>query len=161
MGSPSIGICAITLLSAITWAFHGSITGTLLGDAISLRVRGVDAVAVVATVLLGIAVVADVLYLNIRDRSGELAALTATGWSAAARGRLVSYEAMGIGVIGATAGAALGLVGAGAFAGGFPIGLGWVFAGSLVGGVLLTGMAALIPVLVQSRMAVATLLAEE
>jgi ABC-type antimicrobial peptide transport system permease subunit len=156
-----IGICAVTVLSAVTWAFHGSVTGTLLGDAVSLRVRGVDAVAVAATVLLGVAAVADVLYLNIRDRSAELAALSATGWSAAARGRLVGYEAMGIGVIGATVGAAAGLVGAAQFAGGFPIGLGWASVGALAVGVVLTGMAALVPFLLQSRIPVSALLAEE
>ena len=156
-----IGVAAVTVLSAVTWAFHGSVTGSLLGDAVSLRVRGVDTVAVVATVLLGVAAVVDVLYLNIRDRAAELAALTATGWSTAARSRLVSYEAMGIGVIGAAVGAATGLVAAARFAGGVPIGLGWVAIGSLACGVVLTGIAALVPVLLQSRIPVPTLLAEE
>jgi putative ABC transport system permease protein len=156
-----IGICAATVLSAVTWAFHGSVTGTLLGDAVSLRVRGVDTVAVAAIILLGVAAVADVLYLNVRDRSSELAALSATGWSAAAVGRLVSYEAIGIGLIGATVGAALGLVGAARFAGGFPIGLGWAAAGAVGAGLLLTGVAAQVPVLLARRIPMSTLLAEE
>jgi ABC-type antimicrobial peptide transport system permease subunit len=156
-----IGICAATVLSAVTWAFHGSVTGTLLGDAVSLRVRGVDAVAVAAIILLGVAAVADVLYLNIRDRSSELAALSATGWSGAAVGRLVSYEAIGIGLIGASAGAATGLVGAARFAGRLPIGVGWAAAAAVAVGVLLTGLAAQVPVLLARRIPMSTLLAEE
>lgn len=61
--------------------------------------------------------VADVLYLNIRDRAAELAALRATGWSAAALAQLIAYEGVGIDLIGASAGAAVGLAGAAGFAG--------------------------------------------
>ena len=157
----AIGVCAVTVLLAVMWAFDGSVTGSLLGDAVSLRIRGVDAVAVAATVLLGVFAVVDVLYLNIRDRSVELAALTATGWSAGARSRLVSYEAMGIGLIGASVGAATGLVGAARFAGGLPLGIGWATVSALAVGVMLSGVAALVPVQIQSRIPLSTLLAEE
>ena len=72
----------------------------------------VDTVAVAATVLLGaLGAVADVLYLNIRDRSAELATLRATGWTAGALARLVAAEGFGIGVLGGLLGAGLGLAG--------------------------------------------------
>ena len=45
-GALAIGIAAATVLGAITFTFHGAIVGTLLGDAVSLRVRAVDTIAV-------------------------------------------------------------------------------------------------------------------
>ncbi|MBX6749357.1 MAG: ABC transporter permease [Micromonosporaceae bacterium] len=156
-----IGVGAVTILCAITWTFHGSVTGTLLGDAVSVRVRGVDIVAAVATALLGAAAVADVLYLNIRDRAAELAALRATGWSAAALARLVTYEGLGMGLIGALTGAAAGIALAVEFAGTAPTELVWVTTATVTAGLLLTGLAALVPALLQRRIPVSTLLAEE
>ena len=64
-------------------------------------------------------------------------------------------------MIGATVGAVTGLVGAAQFAGGFPVGLGWVTAGAVVCGVVLTVVAAQVPVLLSSRISVSTMLAEE
>ena len=76
-----------------------------------------------ATVLLGAAAVADVLYLNIRDRAAELATLRATGWTDAALGRLVGYEGFLLGVLGAVTGAGLGLGGAAWLVGELPAAL--------------------------------------
>ena len=157
----AIGIAALTILTAITFAFRGVIVGTVLGDAVSLQVRGVDTVAVGATVLLGAFAVADVLYLNIRDRSHELASLRASGWSDSALGRLITYEGMCIGVLGALIGAGAGLAGAGWLVGGVSPGLVTTGVLTAVAGVLVAGVSALVPALLLRRLPIARLLAEE
>ncbi|WP_155370125.1 FtsX-like permease family protein [Catellatospora vulcania] len=157
----ALGVAGLTLVAAVTWAFHGSVTGTLLGDAVSVRARGVDQVAVAAVLLLGLAAVADVLFVNVRDRSAELAALRAMGWSAGAMARLVAYEGLGIGLMGAALGAAAGLAGTAWFAGSTPpalVGTALFAAGA---GVLSTGLAAVAPALAQQRIPMRRLLAEE
>ena len=45
--------------------------------------------AVAATILLGVGAVADVLYISVRERAGELATLQATGWDDAATSRAI------------------------------------------------------------------------
>jgi hypothetical protein len=159
--SLAIGVCALTLLLAATLAFHDVLVGTLLGDAVSVDVRATDYVAVAATVLLGVAAVADVLFLNLRERAGELATLTATGWDDGALGRLVAFQGLWIGLLGAATGAGLGLAGAAVFAGAVPGGLVAVTAGAALAGTLLAGAAALAPALWLVRAPVVPLLAGE
>ncbi|WP_349880323.1 FtsX-like permease family protein [Micromonospora sp. HUAS YX12] len=160
-GALAIGVAALTLVAATTYAFRGAIVGSLLGDTVSLSVRGADALAAVATVLLGAAAVADVLYLNIRDRAAELATLRATGWTDAALGRLVGYEGFVIGTLGAVGGATLGLGGAALVVGQVPTGLVTVAALVASAGVLVTCLAALVPAALLRRLPTARLLAEE
>ncbi|MFD9739626.1 FtsX-like permease family protein [Umezawaea sp. NPDC059074] len=107
--SLAIGIAGATALLAVVRGFHGAVVGTLLGDAVSVQVREVDLIAVAAILVLGIAAVADVLYINVRERAGEIATLRATGWSTGAVIRLIAYEGLGIGVLGAVLGVAAGL----------------------------------------------------
>jgi short subunit fatty acids transporter len=52
--SLAIGITALTVLAAMTFAFRGVVVGSLLGNAVAVQVRGVDYVAVVATITLGV-----------------------------------------------------------------------------------------------------------
>ncbi|MGW0432496.1 FtsX-like permease family protein [Micromonospora sp. NPDC003197] len=156
-----IGIAALTLVTAAAYAFRGAIVGSLLGDVVSLSVRGADTVAAVATVLLGAAAVADVLYLNIRDRAAELATLQAVGWTNAALSRLVTYEGLALGMLGAVTGAAVGLAGAAWLVGDLPGVLVLVAVGTALTGVLLTGLAALVPAALLRRLPTARLLAEE
>ena len=77
--SVGIGVCALTLLLA---AGVASSTTPWSGPCWAMPSPsgsgGTDLVAVVATVLLGVAAVADVLYLGIRERAAELATLRAT-----------------------------------------------------------------------------------
>ncbi|GHJ44363.1 hypothetical protein Cs7R123_17050 [Catellatospora sp. TT07R-123] len=157
----AVGVAGTTMVAAVTWVFHGTATGTLLGDAVSLRVRPVDTLAVAATVLLGLAAVGDVLYLGVRDRAAELATLRATGWSRAATARLIAYEAAGIGLLGALLGAGGGLLGAAWFAGSLPAALPWT--ALAVGGaaVVLAVLASLVPALLQQRAPMSIILAEE
>ena len=118
--SLAMGVCALTPLLAATIAFRDVLVGTLLGDAVAVQVRGTDYVAVITTVLLGVAAVADVLFLNLRERAEELTTLEAGGWDDRALGRLVAFEGLWIGALGAVAGAAAGLAGAALFAGALP-----------------------------------------
>ena len=78
--SLAVGVTALTMLAAVTFAFRGVLVGSLLGNAVAVQVRGVDYVAVTATVALGVLAVADVVFLNIRDRAAELATIRAFGW---------------------------------------------------------------------------------
>ncbi|MFC1439824.1 ABC transporter permease [Streptacidiphilus sp. N1-10] len=109
--SLALGIAALTLIAMIDLAFHSTVSGTLLGDAVVLQTRPTDYLAAGVTALLGAVAVADVLYVNIRERAAEFALLGATGWSEGQLTRLAGYEAAGLGLIGAVlgAGSALGL----------------------------------------------------
>ncbi|MEV4710325.1 FtsX-like permease family protein [Micromonospora sp. NPDC049374] len=157
----AIGVAALTLVSAAAYAFHGALVGSLLGDAISMSIRGPDAAAAAATVLLGAAAVADVLYLNIRDRARELATLRAIGWTDTLLSRLITYEGLLLGLLGAAAGAALGLAGTTWLVGELPQNLLLVTVLVAVVGTAVTCLAALIPAHLLRRLPTAQLLAEE
>ncbi|GIJ80126.1 FtsX-like permease family protein [Micromonospora phaseoli] len=157
----AIGVAALTLVGATAYAFRGAIVGNLLGDTVSLSVRDADAVAAVATVLLGAAAVADVLYLNIRDRAAELTTLRALGWTDGELSRLIGYEGLFLGALGALAGAGLGLGAAAWLVGDLPAALVLVAAAGALVGVLVTGLAALVPATLLRRLPAARLLAEE
>jgi hypothetical protein len=143
--SLAIGVCALTLLLAATLAFHDTLVGTLLGDAVAIDVRAGDYVAVVATVLLGLAAVADVLFLNLRERSAEFATLVATGWDDRALGRLLVLEGLWMGALGALAGAVTGLLAAALFANALPAALLITTAAAALAGTALAGLAGLAP----------------
>ncbi|MFG1915669.1 FtsX-like permease family protein [Micromonospora sp. NPDC048898] len=160
-GALAIGLAALTLVSAAAYAFRGAIVGNLLGDTVSMNVRSADTLAAVVTVLLGAGAVADVLYLNVRDRAAELSTLRAIGWTDAALSRLVGYEGLLIGALGAVAGAGIGLAGAAWLVGGLPVALVLVAAAVALGGVLVTCLAALVPAALLRRLPTARLLAEE
>jgi ABC-type antimicrobial peptide transport system permease subunit len=159
----AVGVCALTLLAVVQWTFHGAAVGTVLGDAVALQVRNVDLVAVATTVLLGVFAVADVLYLNLRERAAELAVLQATGWSSGALLRLIGYEGAGLGLLGALggAGSAIGLALA-LFGQEDQVDAVIAVAGLTAGsGVLLTMLAAAAPAMFLRRLPTASLLAEE
>jgi putative ABC transport system permease protein len=88
--SLGVGVTALTLLVAVTLAFRGAVVGTLLGNVVTVQVRGVDYVAVAATVILGVLAVADALLIGITERAPELATLRAFGWPEAALRRMGS-----------------------------------------------------------------------
>jgi ABC-type antimicrobial peptide transport system permease subunit len=127
----------------------------------SLISRGVDYIAVVATVALGVLAVADVISLNIRERAAELAAIRAFGWPESALSRLVVTEGAIIGLTGSAAGAALGLAAASLFAGQLLATLYLVAGVAATAGVLITATAALLPAQALRRLPAAHLLAQE
>ncbi|GAA1389704.1 hypothetical protein GCM10009661_80090 [Catellatospora chokoriensis] len=157
----ALGVGAFTTLLTLTWVFHGNVTGTLLGDAVSLRVRAVDTVAVAATLVLAVLALADVLYLNVRERSAELATLQAAGWGDGALTRLIAYEGVLIGAAGALAGAGVGLFFVDRFAAAVPATAVAATAAAALAGVALSGLAAVLPALSVRRLRLSTLLAQE
>jgi putative ABC transport system permease protein len=159
--SLAIGVTALTILAAVTFAFRGVVVGTLLGNAVAVQVRGVDYVAVTATVALGVLAVADVVFLNIRERAPELAAIRTFGWRESALSRLVITEGAIIGLAGSLAGTALGLAAATQLAGRVPATLYLIAAAAVAGGLLVTTTAALLPAQALRRLPAAHLLAEE
>lgn len=159
--SLAVGVCALTLLLAVTLAFRGELVGSLLGDAISVHVRGVDYVAAAVTVALGALAIADVLYLNIRERSGEFAVLRAIGWRERPLATLVALEGVGMGLVGSVVGASVGLLLAGAFAGRVPSPLLVTAAVAALTGPVVATLAALLPVSLLRRLPAARTLAEE
>lgn len=112
-----IGVAAFTMLLAITLGYQGAVVGTLLGDAVEVQARGADYAAVAATLVLAGLGVANVLYLNIRDRGPELATLRAVGWERGHLNRMVITEGLVIAAVGAVPGAVLGIAGAWALTG--------------------------------------------
>lgn len=140
-----LSVGALTLLVGISSSFQGSLVGTVLGRAISLRVDVFDYVSVAVMAALAAFGIADILYLNIRERAGEFMTLRILGWEDAQLARLVSLEALGLGVaggvVGGVAGVVVGLVL------GLPLGALVATAASAgVGGILLSLAASLVPV---------------
>jgi ABC-type antimicrobial peptide transport system permease subunit len=159
--SLAVGIAALTLLTSISVAFHGAAVGTLLGNAVTFQVRGVDYLAVGTTVALGLLSVADSVYLNITERAAELATIRALGWREATLNRLVITEGIVMGLAGALAGAGAGLYVAAQLAGGLP---GAVIAVAIIAtaaGTAFTAFAALLPAQALRHLPTAQLLAQE
>jgi hypothetical protein len=159
--SLAVGVAGLTLLTAVSFVFRGVVVGSLLGDAVAVQVRGVDYVAVAATVALGVLAVADVVFLNIRERAAELATIRTFGWRESALARLVVTEGAVIGIAGSLVGGTLGLAGAAEFAGQVPPRLFAAAGAAAAAGVLVTAGAALLPALMLRRLPAAHLLAEE
>lgn len=105
----AVAVAAATFLVVITLGFRGAVVGTLLGNAIAVQVRGADYAAVAATLVLALLGVANVMYLNIRERGVEFATLSSLGWSVSNLNRVIVYEALGLGVLGTLGGVIVGL----------------------------------------------------
>jgi putative ABC transport system permease protein len=161
VASLAIGIAALTMLTAVTIAFRGQIAGSLLGNAVTVQVRGVDYAATGATAALGALAVADVVFLNIRERAAELTTMRSFGWRERALARLVVTEGAVIGIIGSLAGAGLGLAGAAWLAGQLPARLLAIAAAAVAAGAVITVAATLLPAALLRRLPAAHLLAEE
>ena len=159
--SLAIGICALTLLLAFTLAFQGQVVGTLLGKAIVVQTRPVDYISALVTVLIGAFAVADVLYLNIRERVTELATLRALGWRDGTLGRLITLEGAGMGLAGSILGAGAGLAGAAVFTHSLPAQLFTAAVVCALAGTLIATLAAVLPASVLGRLANPQALAEE
>jgi hypothetical protein len=159
--SLTIGVAALTILLAITFAFRGSVAGTLLGEAIAVQARTVDYLAVAVAILLGVVSVTDVLYLNISERAAELALFTAVGWHDSILTRLVVTEAVAMGALGGVAGAGLGLGAVALFAGDVTATLVWCAVAALGAGVAVSVLSVVVPVAMLRRLPTAQLLAQE
>ncbi len=161
-GSLVLGIAALTVLLAVTFAFRGSASGNLLGNDITLHVKGVDYIAIGAMLALAATGVADMLYLNVRERAGEFATLRATGWSDAWQSRLLGYEAGIVGLSGGVVGAILGLLAAAVVTtGGSFQRLVVITVIAAIVGLVLAGLASIIPGLALRRLPTTQLLAAD
>jgi ABC-type lipoprotein release transport system permease subunit len=157
----AVGVCALTMVVAVIVGFRNEVIGSLLGDAVTVRVRSVDVFAAAVTVLLGLVAVVDVLYINIRERSAEFAALLAVGWTDRLLVRLIGYEGLGIGALGALLGAGAGLAGVAVFVGELTAGLVVVAACTAAAATAVAGIAATVLGQLLRRLPLAALLAEE
>jgi ABC-type lipoprotein export system ATPase subunit len=101
----AVGVAALTVLLAIQFSFGHEVAGTALGGFVTNQVRGVDYFSAALAIGLGGASVADVLYLNLRERAPEFAALAAMGWRRKHLVRLGWVEGSAIGLIGSMIGA--------------------------------------------------------
>ncbi len=155
------GTAALTVTLAITHVFHGIVVGTLLGDAVAVQVRAPDLGAVAAIVAFGAFAVADVLYLNIRDRAHEYTLLRATGWTEAALTRLVLAEGITTGLIGAVTGAGLGLAAAALFTGRLPVSLLMAAGLAAAASTTVAALCCAVPVVVLRKLPTALTLADE
>lgn len=156
-----IGVAALAVLLGIERAFQGTLVGTVLGGALSVQVRGTDFAAVGLTIGLAALSVADVLYLNLRERAAEMVTLRTLGWSERELRQLVLLEALGLGLLGAGTGALVGFaVGAGIL--GVPPGpLAVACLIAAVGGIAAALLASLLPLSQLNRLAVPAVLAAE
>lgn len=155
------GAGALTFLLGIDAGFHHLLVGSLLGHYVSIQVRGVDLVSVGLVMGLGALSVADVLFVNLRERAAEFVTLRTCGWSEGHVARVVSLEALWLGLIGSGSGAALG-VAATALVHGVPLLDGIQGAGiSLGAGVLAALVACLGPAVLVGRLTPPTVLAQE
>jgi putative ABC transport system permease protein len=126
-----VGACALTVLIAVEQAFNGVLAGSVLGDAISVQVRGFDYLAVGFVIGLAALSVADVLYLNLRERQAELVTLRTLGWQQHHLAKVVLIEALTIGILASAAGVLSGFL------------IGWIVLAAPVLPVLEGGVAAL------------------
>lgn len=155
-----VGVAALAVLLAIDLAFSGVATGSLLGNVVSVQVRGVDYLSVGLAVALGAFSVADVAFLNLKERAPELVTLRTSGWRDAHLFRLVVLEGTGIGVLGGVCGAVLGVATTVLLGG--PI-VYVVLAGlaAAAAGVAVATLASVIPASLVARMSAPVVLAEE
>jgi putative ABC transport system permease protein len=105
----AVGVVGLTVLLAAHASFATSIGDSELAGLVTSSVRGTDLAAVLLTVGLSAVAVADLTYLNLRERAGELAALSASGWGRLQLARLLTTEAVITALSGAAVGAAGGL----------------------------------------------------
>nr|BFE64553.1 hypothetical protein GCM10020063_090790 [Dactylosporangium thailandense] len=159
--SLAIGVAAVVWLTGVLTAYQQSVVGTVLGDAVSVHVRSTDIAAISAILVLGVAAVADTLYLSIRERAGDIGTLRAIGWSERELRGLVLREGVVTGALGAALGLVIGVATMAWFVGEVTATLVGVAAATATGGVLLTVIAALVPVTLLGRLSPAALQAEE
>jgi ABC-type antimicrobial peptide transport system permease subunit len=157
----AVAVFALTVLLGVTYGFEGRVVGSLLGDAIVVQARPADYAAITVMFLLAALAVADVLYLGVRERDTELAALRGAGWTGGSLTRLVILEGIGLGLLGAFAGALGGVAASFALAGELPVVVVLGAGAAVVVAVALTALASVVPALLVQRLPLARILAQE
>jgi putative ABC transport system permease protein len=155
------GVAALTVLIALNRALQGTLVGTLMGHFISSQIRGVDFLSVLLVIALGGLSVADILFLNLSERSAELVTLRTVGWRDQHLRALIGLEGLATGALGCVIGAALG-IGVAALIRGVPITTIALAATVAAGaGLIVTALAALLPLIRITALTPPTVLAEE
>jgi ABC-type antimicrobial peptide transport system permease subunit len=157
----AIGVAGTAILIAAQRAFQGELVTSVLGDAISVQVRSVDELSAALTVILAACSLADVIYLNLREREAELATLVTVGWTTGHIRRLIMLETLALALLGSIVGALAATLG-GTLLLGLP--LTSLMLGSALGGlsgVAIAELAALLPLARIARLAPAAILAQE
>jgi hypothetical protein len=111
-GALAVGVAGLAVLLAAQASFQQSIGDSVLAGLVTASTRGADFASAVLAVGLGAATVADITYLNLRERAAELAALAATGWGRPELSRLLATESCAVAILGSALGAAVGLIAA-------------------------------------------------
>lgn len=152
----AVGTASLASLVALSIAFRGSVSGSLLGNVVSLQARPVDYLSVVLAIALAGISLSDVLILGVRERAAEFVTLRTVGWSDGQLARLVTSESVAVALLGSVPGAAVGVLIGQAL--GAPAGaLVQVALLTLLVGLFVCVLASAIPVVVASRMSVAVL----
>jgi putative ABC transport system permease protein len=107
------GVAGLTVLLAAHASFRTSIGDSALAGLVTASARGTDLIAVLLTIGLSAIGIADLTYLNLRERAGELATLAASGWSRWQIGWLLTAEAVLTATASASIGAGAGLAASG------------------------------------------------
>ncbi|MDP9224694.1 MAG: ABC transporter permease, partial [Actinomycetota bacterium] len=155
------GVGALTVLIALNRALQGTLVGTLMGHFISSQIRGVDFLSVLLVIALGGLSVADILFLNLSERSAELVTLRTVGWRDQHLRALIGLEGIATGALGCLTGAALG-IGVAALIRGVPITTIVLAAAVAAGaGLIVTALASLLPLIRIIALTPPTVLAEE
>jgi|HubBroStandDraft_4_1064222.scaffolds.fasta_scaffold01947_9 putative ABC transport system permease protein len=157
----AVGIAALTVLLALNLAFDQGVVGSALGGFVANQVRAVDYLSASLAIVLGAASVADVLYINLRERASEFAVLSAVGWRRGHVARVAIGEGVGIGLAGSFFGAVLGLGVAALILGPDLSLLAAPAAAAFVAGIVVTTVAATIVAATVQRLPLAATLAED
>src|ERR1022692_3531678 len=157
----AVGIAALTVLLALNLAFDQGVVGSALGGFVANQVRAVDYLSASLAVILGAASVADVLYINLRERASEFAVLSAVGWRRGHVARVAIGEGVGIGIAGSFGGAVLGLGIAALILGPDLSLIAAPAAAAFVAGIVVTTAAASIVAATLQRLPLASTLAED
>jgi putative ABC transport system permease protein len=157
----AVGIAALTVLIALNLAFDQGVVGSELGGFVANQVRAVDYLSASLAVILGAVSVADVLYINLRERASEFAVLSAVGWRRGHVARVAIGEGAGIGIAGSFGGAVLGLGVAAVILGPDLSLLAVPAVAAFVAGIVVTIVAASIVAATVQRLPLAATLAEE
>src|ERR1017187_6455451 len=157
----AVGIAALTVLLALNLAFDQGVVGCALRAFVANQVRAVDYLSASLAIILGAASVADVLYINLRERASEFAVLTAVGWRRGHVARVAIGEGLGIGLVGSLVGALLGLAAAALILGPDLSLLAAPAAAAFVAGIVVTIVAASIVAATLQRLPLAATLAED
>lgn len=158
--SLALGVTSLAILAGIIQGFRGSVVGTVLGDAISVQVQQPDVIAGALLAVIGLASLADVIYLDIREQASNYASLRATGWRDRTLAALVAWQAACIGAVGALLGVVLALAGL-ALLGALTLTTLLTTLGVGAAAVIAAVAVSLIPALALRRLPMATLLAQD